>query len=70
LTWTTSLGGKAGLAPAAGLPLKAGQTGERESFAPFANDLARRVEASGDEVIGETIGRHEDDPGTDDIAIR
>ena len=46
-------GGKAGLAPASGLTLEAGQTGQSESFAPFAHDLTRRVEASGDEVVGE-----------------
>jgi hypothetical protein len=70
LTWTTRLGGKAALTPASGLTLEAGQTGESESFAPLAHDLRRRVEARGDEVIGEPFGRHEDDPGADDFTIR
>ena len=70
LTWTTRLGGKAGLAPASGLGLEAGQTGQRESFAPFAHDLTWGVKASGDEVIGETLGRHENDPGADNVTIR
>ena len=70
LTWTTRLGGKAGLAPASGLVFEAGQTGQSESSAPFADDLTWRVEASGDEVIGETFGRHENDPGPDNVTIR
>jgi hypothetical protein len=52
------------------LTLKAGQTGESESLAPFAHDLPRGVEASGDEIVGEAICRHEDDSGADDITIR
>jgi hypothetical protein len=52
------------------LALEAGQTGQSESFAPFADDLTWRIEASGDEVIGETFGRHENDPGPDNVTIR
>jgi len=63
-------GGKAGLAPASGLTLEAGQPGESKSFAPFAHDLTRRVEVSGDEVVGEPLGCHEDDPGANNITIR
>jgi hypothetical protein len=68
--WTTRLGGKAGLAPAPWLTFEAGQTGESESLPPFAHDLTGRVETGGDEVIGESLGRHENDPGADDLAIR
>jgi hypothetical protein len=70
LTWTTRLGGKAGLAPAARLSLKAGQAGESESLAPLADDRLRRVETGGDEVVGEAIGSQEDDPGANNVAIR
>jgi hypothetical protein len=70
LTWTTRLGGKAGLAPAAWLTLQAGQTSESEPLPPLANDLAGRVEAGGDDVVGKSIGRHENDSGADDVTIR
>jgi len=52
------------------LGLEARETGQRESFAPFAHDLTWGVETSGDEVIGETLGRHENDPGADNVTIR
>jgi hypothetical protein len=70
LTWTTRLGGKAGLAPASRERLKAGEAGQSESLAPLAYDLSRRIEAGGDEVIRETLGRHEDNPSADNVTIR
>jgi hypothetical protein len=68
----TRLGGKAGFTPVSWLTLEAGQTGERaksEPFAPFAHDLTRRVEASGDEVVGEPLGCHENNSGTNHVTI-
>jgi hypothetical protein len=66
----TTLGGKAGLPPASGLALEAGKAGQSESFAPFANDLTRRVETSGNHIVREALGRHENNPGADNVAIR
>jgi hypothetical protein len=63
-------GGKAGLAPAARFILEAGQAGQAESLTPLADDLARRIESRGDHIIGETLGREEDDLGANDITIR
>ena len=70
LTWTTRLGGKAGVTSAARQGVQARKASQSESFAPFAYDLPRSVEAGGDEVIGETLGGHEDDPGMDNVTIR
>lgn len=58
------------MAPASRQGLQAGEAGQSKSFAPLAHDLTRRVEASGDAVIGETLGRQKDDPGADNVAIR
>ena len=56
-------GGKAGLTPAPRFALEAGQTGQAESFAPLADDLARSAEAGGDDIIGKTLSSQEDDLG-------
>jgi hypothetical protein len=70
LTSTTTLGGKAGCAPASRLFLKAGQSLFEETVAPFANDLARRIESSGDEIVADAFGRQQDDPRADNVSIR
>ena len=70
LTWTTRLGGKAGLTPAARLSLQARQSGQRKPLAPLADDLARRIEFGRDEVVGQTFIGKKDDLGADHIAIR
>jgi hypothetical protein len=70
LTWTTRLGGKAGFAPASGLPLEAREAGQSEPLAPLADDLTWRIEAGSDEVIGKAISRHENDSGADNVTIR
>ena len=70
LTWTTRLGGKAGLTPAARLSLQARQSGQGKSLAPLADDLARCIEFGGDEVIGQAFIGKQDDLGADDITIR
>jgi hypothetical protein len=64
------IGGKAGLAPASRFVLKAGQAGQAKSLAPFADDLARRIEPGSDQIVGEALGCNEDDLGTNDITIR
>jgi hypothetical protein len=39
-------------------------------LAPFADDLAGRIESSGDDVVRQALGGIEDDLGSDDISIR
>src|SRR5207245_2187130 len=70
LTSTTTAGGRAGCAPASRLFLKAGQSLFEETVAPFANDLARRIESCGDEIVAEPLGRQQDDLRADDVSIR
>ena len=67
---TTTLGGKAGCAPASRLFLKAGHPVFEETVAPFANDLARRIESRGDEIVAEPLGRQQHDLRADDVSIR
>jgi len=45
-------GGKSGFTPASRLRLQARQSGKGKSLAPLADDLARRIEPSRDEVVG------------------
>ena len=70
LTSTTTLGGKAGWAPASRLFLKAGQALIEKAVAPFADDLARRIESRGDEIVPESLGGQQDDLRADDVSIR
>jgi len=70
LTSTTTLGGKAGCAPAPRLFLKAGDSIFKETVAPFADDLARRIESRGNQIVAESLGRQQDDFRADDVAIR
>lgn len=67
---TTTLGGKAGCPPASRLFLKAGQAFVKEAVAPFADDLARRIESGGDDIVAESFGGEQDDLRADDIPIR
>jgi hypothetical protein len=57
LTATTTLGGKAGGAPATRLLLQARQPEDAEPFSPFADDLAWGIEASRGDVIGQALCR-------------
>src|SRR5713226_5839212 len=56
LTATTTLGGKAGRPPAPRQLLEARQPVPPEAFPPLADDLARQIEARGDDVIGQALG--------------
>jgi len=38
--------------------------------APFAHDLAGRIEARGDDIIAESFGGQQDDLCTDHVSIR
>src|SRR5207245_11518298 len=69
-TWTTRLGGKEGWSPAPRLLVEARQTGQAEPFAPLADHLPRCVEARGDGIVGEALGWHKDDLGTNHAAVR
>jgi hypothetical protein len=69
LTASTTLGGKAGRAPATRPLFEAGKTLFEKPFPPFADDLTRRVEASGDLVVAEAGFGVENDLGPDDIPI-
>lgn len=64
------MGGKAGFAPASRFVLKPWQAGQAKSLAPFADDLARRIEPGSDSIVGEALGCQEDDLGANDITIR
>jgi hypothetical protein len=70
LTATTTLGGKAGGAPAARLLLQALEPEEAEPFAPFTDNLARGIEAGCDAIIGESLSGQQHDLGSNDISIR
>ena len=63
-------GGKAGCAPASRLFLKAGHSVFEETVAPFADDLARRIESRGNEIVAESLGRQQDDLRANDVTIR
>jgi hypothetical protein len=64
------VGGKAGCAPASRLLVEAGETFEEKALAPLADDLARRIQASGNDVVRHSFGRQQDELGAKDIAIR
>src|SRR5688572_2640671 len=70
LTSTTTLGGNAGFTPASRLFLKARQSVFEDTVAPFADDLARHIEAGGDEIVAEPVGGQQDDLRADDVSIR
>src|SRR5713101_2022968 len=70
LTWTTTLGGKVGGSAAPRLRLEAGKPREGKSLAPLADDLARSVQVSSDDVVGEPFRRKQHDLGSDHITIR
>jgi hypothetical protein len=61
------LGGKAGCAPASRLLVEAGETFAEKPLAPLADDLARRIQASGNEVVRQPVGRQQDEFGANDV---
>jgi hypothetical protein len=70
LTSTTTLGGKAGWAPAAGLLVQPREAFGAEPLAPLADNLAGRIQARGNDVIREALRREQNDLRPNDIAIR
>jgi hypothetical protein len=65
-----TLGGKAGDPPTSRLFVKAGYPFFKEAVAPFADDLARRIESGSDDIIAEPFGGEQDDLRADNISIR
>jgi len=49
---------------------QAGQAMVEEAFAPLGNDLARRVQAGGDLVVAQAVGRVEHDLGAHNFGTR
>jgi len=41
-----------------------------EAFSPLADDLARQIEARGDNVIGHALGGEQHELRADDVSIR
>jgi hypothetical protein len=70
LTSTTTLGGKAGWAPASRLFIKARKALLKETVAPLADNLPWGIQARRDDVIGQALGGQEDQLGPDDVSIR
>ncbi len=70
LTSTTTVGGKAGFAPAAWLFVQARQALVEESLPPFADDLTLQTEARRNEVVPQASGGQEDNLRANDIPIR
>jgi len=70
LTSTTTVGGKAGWAPASRLLIEARKTFVKEPVAPLADNLPRGIQARRDDVIGQALGGQEDELGPDDVSIR
>src|SRR5437763_12280879 len=70
LTSTTTLGGKAGCAPASRLFVQAGQALIEEPLPPFADDLTLQTEARGDDVVAQAVGSQQDNFRPNDVAIR
>jgi hypothetical protein len=68
-TWTTTLGGKAGFAPASRLLFESRQSELEETLSPFADDLSRQVEARRNNVVRKTLRGVENDLGSDNISI-
>ena len=60
LTWTTRLGGKAGLsARLEAAPRDRGSHSRSKSFSPLAHDLAWSIQACCDAIVRQTLGRQE-----------
>jgi len=70
LTSTTTLGGKAGWAPATRLSLKAAQAVAVEALTPLRDDLAWQIDPLRDRVVPEPLSREEGNLGSNDFAIR
>jgi hypothetical protein len=66
----TTLGGKAGRAPASRPFVKTRNSLDIEALAPLADDLTRRVETGSDAVVAKPLARQKYDFGPHDLTIR
>src|SRR5437870_3716581 len=57
-------------APRAGAFVQARQSIREEALAPLAHDLTARIQASGDLVVVQALGGHQDHSGANDFEIR
>jgi hypothetical protein len=70
LTATTTPGGKDERATAPGQLFEPWEAEQAKPLPPLADDLARGIQTTGDEIILQPLGGQEDDLGPDDISIR
>ena len=69
-TSTMTLGGKAGCAPASWLFVEASEPFAEKPLAPLADDLARRIQPGGNNVVRPPFGGQQHEFGANDVAIR
>jgi hypothetical protein len=69
-TATTTAGGKDTRPTLPREFFQAGHSLLEEALAPLADDLAGRIQALGDLVVGQSLGGVQDDLGSNHIAIR
>lgn len=69
-TSTTTLGGKAGWAPAARLLVESREAVAEEAMPPLADDLPWRVQVGADLIVAQAGGGEEHHLGADNITIR
>ena len=67
---TTTLGGKAGWAPAARLLIEAGEALVEEAVAPLADNLSWGIQARRDDIVGQASRCQQDELRSDDVPIR
>jgi hypothetical protein len=67
---TTTLGAKASRSPAAWLFVEAWESLAIEALAPFADNLARHVEAGRDAVVAKPLAGEKHDLGSGNVALR
>jgi hypothetical protein len=69
-TSTTTLGGKAGWAPATRLHVKTREAVAEKAMSPLADDLSWRVQARADRIVAQPGCGEEHNLGADNITIR
>jgi hypothetical protein len=70
LTWTTSSGGENPRAAGARLLVKPRKALLEEPLSPLPHDLPSNIQAGGDLIGGQPLGRQKDHLGPDNMIIR
>jgi hypothetical protein len=70
LHFNDDVGWRSGLCARPRLLLKAGQPLGEEALATFTDDLARRIQAGRNDIVGQPFGCEQDQLGADDVSIR